>query len=274
MPTYASSGTMVGSGRKSKGRSKSRPKTDVAKYLKDKTAKEEKTKKEKEERAKREKDDQDRQRRKRREERQDAERLAKYRETKAREDREDREKARRRRKVKSRSVSPVRSRRDLASVVGRTGGKRGRTPSLRSVQHKPRKKQEVQPPLAGKRGGRHGDPSKTEIERWTQGLSRTTAQARAAQESGHMTMEERTKRAEERADRSAKRSKQRHVSVPPPAAPAPPRQRSPTPAFKEFQKLVKTPLEQPRSKPRFASGGGLAEKEQSSTAEIDAETRK
>ena len=298
--SYGHTGTILGS---KKSRSKSRPRTDVAAYLRQKTEKE---KKEKDDKAK-EKERKDREAKKRRDERrrerEDADRLARYRKIKEEEDREDRAARRakkakqlareneekvkaavsRRRRMKSRSVSPVRDRPDLRARVGKTGGtKRGRTASEASVQYKPRKEQKRPSRLAGKkRGGRHGDVSKDEIERFRQGLSKTTAEALKEREAAYVPLSERRRR--EPKEISAPK-RQRSVSYTPsrlpatrssprapspparsPPAPSPPRKPSPTPAFKEFQKMTETPLK----KPRYTRG--LAETEQVTTEAIEKE---
>ena len=292
--SYGHTGTILGS---KKSRSKSRPRTDVAAYLRQKTEKEQKVKDDKA----REKERKDREAKKRREERrrerEDADRLARYRKIKEEEDREERAARRakakrlareneekvkaavsRRRRMKSRSVSPVRDRPDLRAVVGKTGGtKRGRTASEASVQYKPRKEQKRPSRLAGKkRGGKHGDVSKEDIERYTQGLSMTTAEALKAREASYVPLKERLRR--EPKEISAPK-RQRSVSYTPsrlparapspparsPPAASPPRKPSPTPAFKEFQKMTETPL----AKPRYTRG--LAEKEQVTTEAIEKE---
>ena len=180
--------------------------------------------------------------------------------------------------MKSRSVSPVRDRPDLRAVVGKTGGtKRDRPASEFSVQYKPRKEQKRPSRLAGKkRGGKHGDVSKEDIKRFRQGLSMTTAQARKERDAAYVPETERRQR-NFKAIPDSKR--QRSVSYTPsrlparapspparsPPAASPPRKPSPTPAFKEFQKMTKTPL----AKPRYTRG--LAEKEQVTTEAIEKE---
>ena len=272
--------------RQSKSRSKSRgaksgsrPRTDVAAYLKQKTQKEDAAR---DEQAK--KDREKARRRKAREDAkakkaEDAARLKRHRKwTKEQEAKELAAKNRKRlqdvqergrklktrSRVKSRSVSPTRSRArpDLRAAVGRTGtGKRGRTASLASFGRKaegPKKRLEVRkgttdPQLSGKkRGGRHGYISDSEMSQWK--LSQTTDEALRERTRSLIGQAELRKSA---AERDAKRARPgRSVSrVPPPRVP-PPRVPEPsgvkeagvvqTVGMQEYRRREAQPIDNPR----------------------------
>ena len=149
-------------------------------------------KKRKEEEARKKRKDDERARRKE-QERRDADdarrRLKAANERKAKALREAKERER------AKALHDAKKREDERFTKDQRGLVHSRPASERSVRYNPQKRTKTR------------KPTPAEFERWGQGLSRTTDEARRAQESGHMSLAERVKRADAR---------QKHTRTPPP----------------------------------------------------------